>query len=34
MPIKQTLRKGLVPAHIYTDDIQHEAFEQLLNTCA
>jgi tRNA-splicing ligase RtcB len=31
MPIKQTLRKGLVPVHIYTDDIQHEAIEQLIN---
>jgi tRNA-splicing ligase RtcB (3'-phosphate/5'-hydroxy nucleic acid ligase) len=31
MPIKQTLHKGLVPVHIFTDDIQHEALQQLLN---
>ncbi len=31
MPIKQTLRKGLVPVHIFTDDIQHEALQQLIN---
>lgn len=31
MPIKQTLRKGQVPVHIYTDDIEHEALQQLLN---
>jgi len=31
MPVKQTLHKGLVPVHIYTDDVQHEALEQLLN---
>ncbi len=31
MPIHQTLRKGLVPVHIFTDDIEHEAIQQLLN---
>jgi tRNA-splicing ligase RtcB len=31
MPIKQTLHKGHVPVHIYTDDIEHEALQQLLN---
>ena len=31
MPVIQTLHKGLVPVHIYTDDIQHEALQQLLN---
>ncbi len=31
MPIKQTLHKGLVPVHIFTDDIQHEAIQQLVN---
>jgi tRNA-splicing ligase RtcB (3'-phosphate/5'-hydroxy nucleic acid ligase) len=31
MPIVQTLHKGLVPVHIYTDDIDHSALQQLLN---
>jgi len=31
MPIHQTLHKGLVPVHIYTDDIGHDALQQLLN---
>lgn len=31
MPISQTLRKGLVPVHIFTDDIDHSALQQLLN---
>ena len=31
MPIVQTLRKGRVPVHIYTDDIDHAALQQLLN---
>jgi len=31
MPIKQSLHKGLVPVHIYTDDIDHSAIQQLLN---
>jgi tRNA-splicing ligase RtcB len=31
MPINQTLRKGLVPVHIFTDDIDHSAIQQLLN---
>ena len=31
MPIKQTLHKGGVPVHIYTDDIEHEALQQLQN---
>jgi tRNA-splicing ligase RtcB len=31
MPIVQTLHKGQVPVHIYTDDIDHAALQQLLN---
>jgi len=31
MPIVQTLHKGRVPVHIYTDDIDHAALQQLLN---
>jgi len=31
MPIVQSLHKGLVPVHIYTDDIDHSAIQQLLN---
>ena len=31
MPIVQTLHKGHVPVHIYTDDIDHAALQQLLN---
>ncbi|MES3020762.1 MAG: RtcB family protein [Pseudomonadota bacterium] len=31
MPIFQTLRKGLVPVHIFTDDIDPHALQQLLN---
>lgn len=31
MPIVQTLHKGLVPVHIFTDDIDHYALQQLLN---
>lgn len=31
MAVKQTLRKGLVPVHIHTDDIDHDALEQLIN---
>jgi tRNA-splicing ligase RtcB len=31
MPIAQTLHKGRVPVHIYTDDIDHAALQQLLN---
>ena len=31
MPIVQTLHKGLVPVHIYTDEIDHSALQQLLN---
>ena len=31
MPIKQTLHKGAVPVHIFTDDIDHSALQQLLN---
>jgi hypothetical protein len=30
MPISQTLHKGLVPVHIFTDDIEHSALQQLL----
>ena len=31
MPITKSLHKGLVPVHIYTDDIDHSAIQQLLN---
>jgi tRNA-splicing ligase RtcB len=31
MPIVQTLHKGRVPVHIYTDEIDHAALQQLLN---
>lgn len=31
MPIKQSLHKGLVPVHIFTDEIEHDALAQLLN---
>lgn len=31
MPIQQTLHTGLVPVHIFTDDIAPEALQQLLN---
>lgn len=31
MPVAQTITKGRVPVHIWTDDIEHSAFEQLLN---
>ena len=31
MPIVQTLHKGKVPVHIYTDDIDHAALQQLLH---
>jgi tRNA-splicing ligase RtcB (3'-phosphate/5'-hydroxy nucleic acid ligase) len=31
MPIQQTLHKGRVPVHIYTDDIEPAALQQLLN---
>ena len=31
MPIVQTLHKGRIPVHIYTDDIDHAALQQLLN---
>ena len=31
MPVKTTLNKGKAPVHIYTDDIQPEARQQLLN---
>ena len=31
MPIVQKLHKGRVPVHIYTDDIDHAALQQLLN---
>jgi tRNA-splicing ligase RtcB len=34
MPIKQSLHKGLVPVHIYTDDIAHDALQQLLNVAS
>lgn len=31
MPIKTLITKGRVPVKIYTDDIEHEAYRQLLN---
>lgn len=31
MPIKIVITKGKVPVKIYTDDIEHEAYQQLLN---
>lgn len=31
MPIKNIITKGKVPVKIYTDDIEHEAYQQLLN---
>ncbi len=31
MPIRHILDTGAVPVHIYTDDIEHEARQQLLN---
>lgn len=31
MPIKKIITKGKVPVKIYTNDIEHEAYQQLLN---
>ena len=31
MPIKKLITKGRVPVKIYTDDIEHEAYQQLTN---
>jgi len=31
MPVKKYITKGKVPVKIYTDDIEHEAYQQLLN---
>jgi len=31
MPIKVTIKKGLVPVKVYTDDLEHAAYEQLIN---
>lgn len=31
MPIKKLIKKGKVPVKIYTEDIEHEAYQQLLN---
>jgi tRNA-splicing ligase RtcB len=31
MPVKMTLGKGRVPVKVYTDDIEHEALQQLIN---
>ncbi len=31
MPIIKTINKGKVPVKIYTDDIEHEAYQQLIN---
>jgi tRNA-splicing ligase RtcB len=34
MPIKKIITKGRVPVKIYTDDIEHEAYQQLQNITA
>jgi tRNA-splicing ligase RtcB len=31
MPVKMTLGKGRVPVKVYTDDVEHEALQQLVN---
>lgn len=31
MPIKSIIKKGRVPVKVYTDDIEHSAYEQLIN---
>jgi len=31
MPICKTIDKGCVPVHVWTEDIEHEALEQLIN---
>jgi tRNA-splicing ligase RtcB len=31
MPIFQSLHKGVVPGHIFTDQIDHAALQQLIN---
>ena len=31
MPVRKVLGKGLVPVKVYTDDIEHEAIQQLIN---
>lgn len=31
MPIKTMITKGKVPVHVYTDDIEHDAYQQLVN---
>ena len=31
MPIKTVITKGKVPVKVYIDDIEHEAYQQLLN---
>jgi tRNA-splicing ligase RtcB (3'-phosphate/5'-hydroxy nucleic acid ligase) len=31
MPVKMTLEKGRVPVKVFTDDIEHEALQQLVN---
>ena len=31
MPIKMQLNKGRVPVKIFTDEIEHEALQQLIN---
>ena len=31
MPIQKVINKGRVPVKIYTDEIEHEALQQLLN---
>ena len=34
MPIQKVITKGRVPVKIYTDDIQHQALQQLINIAA
>jgi len=31
MPIRRTIEKGRVPVHVWTEDIEHEALQQLIN---
>jgi tRNA-splicing ligase RtcB len=31
MPIQKTIEKGRVPVHVWTEDIEHEALQQLIN---
>src|SRR4051812_7681313 len=31
MPVRQQIREGLVPVHVYTDELEAEARQQLVN---